>query len=358
MPDTKPGITFDENGVCNACLYMEQYLENDWDERWTALEHLRDTTAFNPGYHAVVAVSGGKDSHYLAHLVRDKLHLNPLLVCVEPCYPTKLGVANLNNLSSLGYDTFVFKPNARIMPTLLKRSFIEDGQPAGAFEFMLYTVPVRIAMAFDIPLVFWGEGGAMYGNSLGDASADAMDQKQTSAIAGRDATHWISEGVERKDLQMFQHPTAEEMEAAGVRNIYMSDYVSWDSHINADWAIRHGLGVRPEGDLWKAGAYWGFEQLDDEIPVVSHFLKFLKYGYGRATDQACRDIRWGRLPRHAGLAYSRYRDGQIDLEYIRRYCEYLGISVYEFWVVLDSWRGDFWEKSNGSWVLPEDWDIL
>lgn len=337
MPETKPGITFNEEGVCNACLYEEEARKIDWDRRWHHLEILADGIRHKKpdGYQVIVPVSGGKDSTFICESMRN-LGLNVLAVCAEPCYPTSVGQANLDNLSRLGYDILVFKPNQRIMPTLLKRSLIEDGQPAGAFEFLIYAVPLHEAMARKIPLVMWGEDSIqLYGN-LG--SGDAMEQKDFSAVGGRDASHWITPSIVRaEDLISFQHPTKQELECAGVQADFLSHYVYWDSRRTAVYAIERGLHLRPMHDIWKTGAYWNFEQLDDEIPVISHFFKFLKFGYGRATDQACRDIRAGHATRAGGIQVAKAIDGTLDLEYVHRYCDYLSISVMEFWEIAEMW---------------------
>ena len=284
-----------------------------------------------------------------AFTARDTLNLNPLCVCVEPCYPTELGKRNLRNLSRLGFDVFIFRPNQRIMPTLLDRSYVVDGQPARAFEFMLYSVPMQVAINYNIPLVIWGEDTQyLYGNVASPMFGDAAHQKDLPALAGKDANYWLSSEVTEQDLIAFQHPTAEELKAAGVKAIYLSHYVKWDSHVNAAFAIERGLQVRPCGTVWKSGGYWNFEQLDDEIPVVSHLLKYFKFGYGRATDQACRDIRWGYLAREEALEKARKYDGYFAPEYTQRFAEYIGMTQDEFWKVADSFRNlSVWGQDEG-----------
>ncbi len=339
MPATKPGISFDDSGICNACVYAEKKREIDWDLRMNELRALAQEirTQKPDGYNCMVPISGGKDSTFLAMTARDTLGLNPLCVFVEPCYITERGDRNARNLSKLGFDVFRFHPNQKIMPSLLKRSFVEEGQPVRAFEFLLYSVPMRVALNFQIPLVTLGECSALeYGNN---GNVQAEDLKHCNAIAGDDASHWISEGVGKNDLIAFQHPSAEEVKRAGITAIYMSNYVYWDSRLTAEFSIRHGLTIRPPEELKGTGGYWDFEQLDDEIPVISHLLKYMKYGYGRATDQACRDIRNGHITREEGLRLAEEYDGHINPEYIRNYCNYIGITIQEFWRIAESFRG-------------------
>lgn len=342
MPETKPGISFNKKGVCNACQNAE--LKKKVINYKTRMKELYELAAKikkqkPEGYNCVVAVSGGKDSTFLAMTARDKLGLTPLCVNVKPVEATKLGQENIKNLSKLGFDIFRFIPNYKIMPTLVKRSFIEDGDPATSHEFMLYSVPVRVAMNYKIPLVIWGENAVFeYGNIGKSPESSAAEQKHNVGLKGRDADYWICKGVTKKDLVSFQHPTKEEIEKAGVTAIYLSYYVDWDSRKIAKFSIKHGLTIRPRSELLGSGGYWDFEQLDDETPVVSHLLKYIKFGYGRATDHACRDIRAGYITREQGLKLVEKYDGRLNLEYVKNFCKQIGITIKEFWDIADTFR--------------------
>jgi N-acetyl sugar amidotransferase len=330
MPETKYNISFNIDGVCNACQAAEKNDNTDWDKRWKDLEVIATTAKLvkPEGHNVVVPVSGGKDSTFIAFVARE-LGLTPLCVNVAPCEPTPLGEHNLNNLSENGFDVIRLLPNQKIMKKLVKRSFYEDGDPCTCHEFMLYGFPARMAINFKIPLLLWGENPQFeYGNA-GDVS-DAQDQKNIGGLWGRDATHWVCDGVEENDLAMFQHPTAQELEDAGVTSTYLSNYVRWDSRKNARFSVKRGLHVRPQEELLGTGGYWDFEQLDDESPIIGHYLKYQKFGYGRATDQACIDIRHGDLSRDEGLAMVAMYDGHLAELYIENFCKYIGITKNEF----------------------------
>lgn len=351
MPDTKPGYSSKE-GVCNACQFAEYEKTVDWNKRWDNLldiavsvlycrlridtsDQIKAKVIIPNKYNVVIPVSGGKDSTFVALTARDRLGLNPLCVNVAPCEPTERGERNLRNLSRLGFDIFRFLPNQKIMPKLVKRSFYEDGDPCTSHEFMLYSVPVRVAMQYKIPLIIWGENTQlMYGNPGG--SEDASEQKNIGGLWGRDATHWLCEGVREKDLISFQHPTSQEIKDAGVKAIYLGDYIQWDSRKVAEFAIEHGMETRPDEELLGTGGFWPFEQLDDEFPVIGHNIKFQKFGYGRATDQACRDIRCGYIDREEGFGLARKYDGQLNPYYVERFCKYIGITEREFYMVCES----------------------
>lgn len=317
MPSSKPGISFDSKGVCNACQNAEK--EIDWDSRWDDLVKIAGKAKGHAGYNILIPVSGGKDSTYLA-ITAKELGLRPLCVNVAPCEPTPLGERNLANLSKLGFDVFRFFPNAQLMPQLVKRSFCEDGDPCTSHEFMLYSIPLKMAMRFDIPLIMWAENSMVeYGN---------FDIQ--CGLWGRKHTHWLGDGVIEDDLIPFYQPTEQEIEDSGIKALYLSDYVKWDSRKVAKFAIEHGLEIRSKEELLGTGGYWDFEQLDDEGPVIGHYLKYQKFGYGRATDQACRDIRAGHITREHGLRLAEKYDGCLNPDYITNFCKYIGIDKEEF----------------------------
>lgn len=319
MPDSKPGIGF-KDGVCNACQQSEKNDHVDWDERWQDLKKIAAKARKKDGYNILVPVSGGKDSTYLAITARDKLGLTPLCVNVAPCQPTALGERNLANLSKLGFDVLRFFPNQKIMPELVKRSFYEDGDPCTSHEFMLYSMPPKIAMLYGIKLIMWAENSKVeYGNP------DVV-----CGLWGRQADHWLSDAVTKTDLIPFEIPTDEQIKESGLQAIYLSDYERWDSRKVASFAVTNGLEIRECNEFLGTGGYWDFEQLDDESPVIGHYLKYQKFGYGRATDQACRDIRLGYITREKGLEYASIYDGNLDSRYITNFCKYIGIGILEF----------------------------
>ena len=145
--------------------------------------------------------------------------------------------------------------------------------------------------------------------------------------------------MSESDLLPFEHPTASQIKGVGLTAIYMSRYIRWDSRKIAKFAVENGLEVRPQSELEGTGGYWDFEQLDDETPVIGHYLKFIKFGYGRATDQACRDIRLGYITRKQGLELANQYDGQICMGYIYSFCKYIDITVNEFNRICETFRG-------------------
>ena len=295
MPETKPGISFNEEGVCNACINEESKKKIDWNKRYQELKDIASEAKKKKpqGYNCIVPVSGGKDSTLLAFTARD-LGLTPLLVNIEPPYINERGRKNLTNLLNHGFDIFIFRPNPVVLKKLCKRSFYEEGFTKRCFEFCMYATPENLAINYKVPLVFWNENALFEYGNVGDEGpgGSANRLKTCSALKNQDADFWVRDDITLQDLASYQHPTEEELNKAGVKAIFIGHYIRFDSRKIGKFAIEKGLTVRPKNELVGSGAYRDFEQLDDETSVISHLLKYIKYGYGMATDHACRDIRW------------------------------------------------------------------
>ena len=325
-PETKPGITFNKLGVCNACeAVLGYYNGTDWQAKWKefrmlALDAQTEARQRHADFDCVVPVSGGKDSMYIAYKCRE-VGLRVLGIFVKPMQITPRGQANIDNLSRT-FPTLTYTvPDLELeMPKKLWDSYTRDGRPLQPYDDCIYGIPEKLAADMGIPLVMRGEASEVfYGNPP---------------------------------------ETAQQYDHLNTQNRYMSEFVPWDSQVTAKFGIAHGLAIRTPDELWGTGGYWTSEQLDDRFPIVSHWLKFLKFGYGRATDHACRDIRAGWIPTDsAPFSNKKYEtldeesqarseakrliakyDGQIDhVAYTDWYCRYVGKTRGEFLEVAKQW---------------------
>lgn len=324
-PETKPGISFNPHGLCNACEAAKEYYQQDFAAKWQEFKHIAldaKTAAKQRGcdYDCVVPVSGGKDSMYICWKC-EEVGLRVLGIFVKPMLITERGQANINNLSRFFPTmTYTVPDHTLNMPAKLWESYMTTGRPLQPYDDCIYGIPEKIAADMGIPLVVRGEASeTFYGNPP---------------------------------------ETAQQYDHLATRNIYLSNYIRWDSQTTAEFGIQHGLSIRTPDELWGTGGYWTAEQLDDRFPIVSHWLKYLKFGYGRATDHACRDLRAGRIPTdtqpvaethdgstaqldkayRAAAALIRKYDGQIDHDaYTDWYCRYCGKTRQEFMEVARGW---------------------
>ncbi len=360
-PSTRPNMTFDAEGVCPVCRYEEAKRRESID--WAARDQeLADICAWGRAntrshYDCMVTVSGGKDSLRQAMFARDELKMNPLLVsCLYP--PEQLherGAANFANLISLGFDTVSVSLDPQLWKRLMKEGFTRFGNWGRSTEMALYAIPVHVAIAYHIPLIFYGENPALtIGEKHGKLNGDASCLKQGNTIRGGPA-QLLPPDVTPQQAHFYFYPPDEDMDYAHLRLVYLGYYIrEWTGFNNAKFAIEHGLQVRREPPEM-TGDLWGFTGLDEDFRLVNQMIKYVKFGFGHVVDQAVEAITAGKMTRDEGLEQVRKYDGKCDRSYILRYCHYLGITEEEFWQVVESYRNhDIWERTpDGDWQLKD-----
>ncbi|MBU1895906.1 N-acetyl sugar amidotransferase [Patescibacteria group bacterium] len=355
-PETKPAIRFDENGVCNFCRYFESLDRVDWEDRKRQFIEIA-TQAKNKGaqYDCVVGVSGGKDSTYMALYARDVLGLKVLLANMMPECITENGQHNINNLQEMGFDCFMFRPNPKVSRTLAKMAFYKWGNPVKPSEYALYATPVRAAIMYKVPLVIFDIDTTNIDDESKwqtDGDASRINESNTLGFTG-DADHLICEGVTKEDLVPYQYPTQEEIRQAEVKMVYHAHFERWSAHHHAMFSIARGLHVRDDNpeDL---GRRTNYHALDADIGIMNQMLKHIKFGYGFATDDACAGIWDGTITREEGAKWVREYDGKCAVRYIQEFCDYIGITLDEFWNVTETFRGPMWQKNKiGEWKLKD-----
>lgn len=359
QPDTRPGILFNEAGVCYACLYEELKKQTDWDQRFAELQKIADGAkqkARESGapYDCVIGVSGGKDSTFQAVYCKEKLGLHPLLVNCAPDEITEIGRKNLDNLNRLGFDIISIHVNPKVAKALARKSFFEKGNIVIASEYCLWASAYIMADRFDIPLIIQGENAALtLGAALDQEQSDnAFSVVDLNTLKSFKLEELVTEGeVEEKDLFFYAMPDIERMKKKGIRAVFLQYYAKeWSQVHNADFSVARGLTGRTE-DLHELGRYRRYSCLDSDLVIANQMIKYLKFGFGFATDEACYDIREGRLTREDAAWYVREYDGKCGPKYIRLACDYLSITEEEFWAVVDRFvNRDLFEKdSKGNW---------
>ena len=356
QPDSRPGIVFDDNGVCAACNYQEQvYHAIDWDDRQKKLHEIAEwAKSKNAPYDCVIGVSGGKDSTFQALYAKEKLGLHVLLVNCEPDEITEVGKKNIENLISKGFDCIKIRTNPKVCRILARRSFYEYGNIVKPSEYPLWVSAFRIALNFDIPLIVQGENAAL---TLGvskkqSTGGDAFNVTELNTLAGCTAEEWIGEGVTEKDLFFYQFPDKKLFVDKDIKAIWLQYYLKeWSQVYNADFSIARGLMGRTTEKLEDIGRYRRYTALDSDLQIVNQMLKYLKLGFGFATDEACYDIREGRITRDDAKWLVEQYDGKCGEKYIKDACDYMGITVEEFWKETDRWvnKDLFFKDSNGIW---------
>ena len=356
QPDTRPGIYFDDQGVCGACIWEEKKKEINWKSREKELQDIakwaKKTTESN--YDCVIGVSGGKDSTKQALTARDLLGLRCLLVNSEPEGITEIGRYNIENLKQLGFDVISLRPNPKVMRLLVKRDFYKYLNPVKITEFSLFASTYIIADKFDIPLIIQGDNpGLTLGASLTGVGTDsnAMKADELHTLSSGWKEYVEVEGVEEKDLFLF-HYNRKKLEEKGYKAIWLNYFLKeWSNHKNAVFSKEHGLRWRPENfDREAIGTYLPYFQLDGDLTQVNQLLKYIKFGFGQCMDHVCYDLRDGRLSRDEAVELVKKYDGKCSEVYIKKFCNYIGITQKEFWSTVEKFRGPMWKKDEkGNW---------
>ena len=356
MPDTRPGITFNEEGVCSACQSYEKRKEIDWNQRYKELEKLCDKYrgCNGDGYDCAIAVSGGKDSHFQVHLMKNELKMNPVLFSVQDNFPmTEAGKHNIKNISEeFGCDIFSLNQDIRTQKKLMRYMFETYGKPTWYLDRLIYTYPLFMSLKFHTALLVYGENVSYeYGGNAGEETYSAKNQLGNGVAGGIADEELIQNaGVTAKDLFLTKAPSAEDMEK--LDPIYLSYFLPWNSFYNYELARKHGFhDLTHEWD--RTHHVENFDQIDSRAYLVHSWLKYPKFGHASATDYAARMVRYGMITREEAIQLVKEHDHDLDALCVRDFWRFTGYTETEFWKIIDkTYSTQLFEKNEiGVWKL-------
>jgi N-acetyl sugar amidotransferase len=363
IPDTRPNIEFDEQGVCNACLAHATRPEIDWPQREQAFQAVVDhaKSRSHLRYDCLIPVSGGKDSTWQVVKCLE-YGLNPLAITWKTPARTELGARNLANLVNLGVDHVDYQVNPRVEKKFMLQALVQYGSTAIPMHLALFNIPLKIAVKFDIPLVVWGENSAFeYGGTEDERKGFKLDSqwlKKYGVTHGTTAQDWVSPTLTAPELTPYFGPTDAEMETKGVLAVFLGYYFPWDVETSLKVAQAHGFQVRQAGP--RTG-YYNYADIDDDFISIHHYLKWYKFGFTRLFDNLSLEIRNGRLTRDEAIHIVRDYGDQTPYEDIAKFCDFVGITEAQFWATIEKFRNlDVWVKVNGRWQIKDfiipDWN--
>lgn len=356
MPNTRPRIVFDAEGVCNACRYAERkWLGIDWDARRAEFLAILDQYRSTDGsWDCIVPWSGGKDSSAIAYKLKFEFGMNPLLVTFSPQVPTEVGMHNREALVQAGFDHLLVRPNQRVHRHLARRFFIERGNHKVAWDAGINAAPVHAAVRYGIPLVFYAEHGeSEYGGKvLREDSAKLRDFTEViEHQIGDDPLNWVDDVVTERDLNPYRYPAVDDIRRVGVWAYYFAYFFKWSSFENFEY-LKGKIDFRtcPEGRT--EGTFTNFDSLDDKADNLYYYMQYVKFGFGRAARDASRMIQNKQLTRAEGLAFAQQYDHEYPARYLPDMLEYLRITEREFTDIVDRHRNaELWTKEGGTWKL-------
>ena len=349
---TRPRISFDHRGWCNACQWTEEKQTLDWGARQKELVEVLERHRSKVGrFDCVVPVSGGKDGSYVAHQLKHKYGMHPLAVTVTPALALELGNENLQSFINSGYDHIQINANPVAIRLLNRIGFIEKGFPYYGWLVAMQAAVVRLAINLKIPLLFYGEDGEVeYGGSQESknrAMYDVNYMKRIYLEGGYEKTLQLS-GLSGAELYFFSFPTDEELQHCELNITHWSYFEAWDPYRNYLVAKEH-CGLK-EADATNSGTFTNFAQNDQALYALHTYLMYLKFGFGRATQDAGIEIRRGAMTREQAVNLVRLYDGHYPEECLQTYLDYYQMTQDEFDAVLDKWvNKELFEKVDGRW---------
>ena len=358
MPDTRPGITFNEEGICSACQAYENRKTINYEKRFEELKELCDKyRGMNgpDGFDCMIAVSGGKDSHFQTYIMKEVLGMNPLLVTVEDNFPlTDAGIHNLHNISeAFGCDIISMKPNIKAQKIVMKYTFEKYAKPTYFVDRFIYTYPLIMALKFNTPLLVYGENISYeYGGNQLKETFSAKDQVLNGVASGIEIDELIElEGLKRSDFNFFNAPSLEDINK--LEPVYLSYFLEWNSVDNYKFSSK--VGFHDLRNEWKRTHHIeDFDQVDSRAYLVHPWLKYPKFGHASATDYAARMIRYGMLKREEGIELVKKHDHDLDSLCVRDFCNFLGYTEKEFWKIVDTfYNQELFKKVGYNWELKE-----
>lgn len=352
-------LAFDENGICSGCRTAGERATVNWDRREERFRRVIDEYRSKDGsnYDCIIPVSGGKDSYWQIHVIKS-YGLNPLLVTYHGNNYTPTGMKNLLNMrEAFGCDHVFFTPSIKVLRTMNRLGQLMMGDMNWHAHAGIFTYPIRVAVQQNVPLMVWGEHGFMdLGgmHSYNDFVEFTYRYRHEHCLRGYEWSDFVEaaprygEALLERDVTSWKYPSDDEIERVGVRGIYVANYFEWDANEHGPLMVQK-YGFREAEEPFER-TYRRMSNLDDMHENGIHdYMKFVKFGYGRASDHVCKDIRAGMMSRDDGIRIVMKMD-PVKSRDLYRWLEYVGWSEDQFDYVADGFRDPrVWWINNGEW---------
>ncbi len=359
-------LDFDSKKVCTGCQVASENKEIDWQKRKLLLiDILKEYEGKNnPYYDCIIPVSGGKDSYYQIHLVTKELNLNPLLVTYNANNYTKTGMENLQNMREVfDVDHIFFTASVNTLIKLNKIGMTMMGDMNWHAHMGIRTIPIQTAVNYNIPLMFWGEhgrsdvGGMFNSNDFIEFTYRQFLEHDSRGYDIQDAINEAKKNnidLKLNHLAPWKYPSDEEIDKVGVRGLFISNFFNWDANKHSAMMVQK-YGFKESDEAFER-TYRRMSNLDDMHENGIHdYMKFVKFGYGRCSDHASKDIRSGKLTRDKGIAEVKLRD-HIKSKDLSRWLKYVGWTEEKFDIIADSFRDPrVWWIKKGEWWKNNIW---
>ena len=360
MPDTRPDQFLNDDGICNACLSFDLQNKIDWSQRKSdLLKIIKEKNLDKNKWNCVVPGSGGKDSTYQIIRARE-LGLNPVFVTASTCDLSEIGRRNLENIKKIGFDVIEISNDAKVRAKINKIGLELLGDISWPEHVSIFTAPVKFALAYNIPLILWGENPQQeYGgpeNSLNNSILDQNWMEEFGGLIGFRVSDLIeNHGFKKHELEIYNYPSKEILKQKSILGIFLGYYERWDSVRNYEIAKNNGfLDYKPSLE----GCYFNFEKIDNNQHGIHDYFKYLKFGFARATDQLSYMIRRNKISREDGIKLAQHTEGKYPKSYMGKSLDKIlakiEISEEKFLKICDDFTNKKIFKTDQSGKLVKD----
>lgn len=318
MPETRPDQYLNNAGVCNGCLSYDYQEKIDWGKRKNELLRIINEKKLDKNkWNCVVPGSGGKDSTYQIIKARE-LGLNPVFVTASTCDLSEIGRKNLENIKKIGFDVIEISNNAKVRSRINKIGLELLGDISWPEHVSIFTAPVKFALAYNIPLILWGENPQLeYGGPDSSLNNSILDQKWMEEFGGligfRVSDLIENHSFKKNELEIYDYPNEDILKKKSILGIFLGYYERWDALRNYEVSKNNGFSAyEPELE----GCYFNFEKIDNHQHGIHDYFKFLKFGFARATDQLCYMIRRNKITRENALELVKKLEGKYPKSYM------------------------------------------
>lgn len=353
VSNQRPRISLNKDGICNACENMILRKDIDWNFRKKKfLQLIKKHKKNNGDYDVVVPSSGGKDSALVAHKLKYEFGMNPLTVTWSPLRYTDIGYENLIKFSQSGFPIIFGKPNGKVVGRLTKETLIELGDPFQPFIYGQVNFPLQIALKFKIGLIFDGENGEEEYGGFKRVKKQGFNKKDSKKFwfSNYSEDFWRKKGFTENELKIFKPPSDNDLKKFKIERHFWSYYFKWDPQAHFYYSAKNTLFKT--NFKRSEGTYSKYASLDDKFDGFHFYFMYLKFGIGRATSDACQEIRNGYISRDEAVKLVQKYDGEFPQEHFEEFLEFCNISEAKFHKICDKWRSKkIWIKINNKWKL-------
>ncbi len=351
LPNTRPNLKFDENGICSACTNFVKKESINWKKRENIFKKIiKEAKTKSKGYDCLIPVSGGKDSTWQV-VTALKYGLKTLAVSWKTPFRTKLGQKNLDNLISLGVDHIDWTVNPKIEKKIVTETFKSKGSSAISMHSAIFNLPSQIALRFKIPLIIWGENSSYeYGNDNNSDSNYKLNKKWIKKYGANNNVNvqtLVKKYFKNKYTASYQNEYLEKK--VKYQSVFLGHFFSWDPKKIFKEASKHGFTNALKAEV----GYYDFADVDDDcIMPIHHWLKWYKFGFTREYDNLSIEIRNQRISRKKAIRLLQKKNYVIPTKAINKFCNYYNIDKKKFYSDCEKFRNKkIWKKKNNKIVL-------